>query len=199
MKKRNLKIAITGPPAAGKSTVLKIFEEMGYPVFSADKVVHHLSRPCQKGYHLVIKELGNAFLKENKEIDRRKLLKAMLVDYKVKKTLEDIFHPLVKEELLKWIKKEKNSDILAAEIPLLYQAGWENFFDQIIFVTCGEEILLKRLIDRLKDKNLAQKLIKSYQVQPRKTDFIIKTEADIDMIKNMLLDFIKNRKPRNFV
>ncbi len=195
MNKKTLRIAITGPPAAGKSTVLKLLKELGVPTFSADEEVHRLSWPCQPGYHQILKRLGARFLKPNGELDRRALLKAMLKDPKIKNTLEDIYHPLVKERLFSWFEKHQNEEIIAAEIPLLYQAGWDKFFDKVIFVKCSPQILEKRLVKRLQDKELCQKLLASYQVSPRKKDYLIDSSQTIEEIRKKLLDLIKDRIP----
>ncbi len=162
-KKRPVKIAVTGPPAAGKSTILALLQDLGVPTFSADAVVKELSKPCREGYHLFCQRFGRGFLTASGELDRRLILEAMLADPQFKKTLEEIFHPLVKKELFRWFQREKGQEVLAAEIPLLYQAGWADFFDQVIWVDCPEELLLARLEKRLGRKDLARKLLEQYQ------------------------------------
>jgi len=193
-----LKIAVTGPPASGKSTVLKIFAEMGFPTFSADAVVHELSRPCQPGYHEVVARLGRRFLRPDGTLDRRALLEAMLEEPEVKGTLEAIFHPLVKERLEDWFRKHEREPLLVAEIPLLYQAGWDDLFDLVIFVNAPQDLLLKRLEERLKEGHLAQRLLASYQVGPA-GDLVLDSSRPIEEIRGKLLDFIKDRIPGNLV
>ncbi len=161
--KKPVKIAVTGPPASGKSTLLSSLASLGVPVFSADKVVRELSAPCQKGYHTLCRRFGQRFLTPSGELDRRLILETMLTDENFKKTLEEIFHPLVREKLAAWFDKHQDKPFLAAEIPLLYQAGWEKLFDLVIWLECPEKTLLKRLKDRLGDETLARKLLSCYQ------------------------------------
>ncbi|WP_456371254.1 dephospho-CoA kinase [Thermodesulfatator atlanticus] len=178
--KKPLKIAVTGPPAAGKSTILRMFAEEGVPVFSADEEVHKLSRPCQKGFHQIIAKFGEEFLTPGGELDRKRLLKAMLKDKKFKKALEGIFHPLVKDRLIKWVNENQGSSRLIAEIPLLYQAGWEVFFDKVIWVTAPEDVLIGRLTQRLGDVSLARALITRYfEDMPRKIFYDLKIDGTI--------------------
>ncbi|WP_022853057.1 dephospho-CoA kinase [Thermodesulfatator atlanticus] len=178
--KKPLKIAVTGPPAAGKSTILRMFAEEGVPVFSADEEVHKLSRPCQKGFHQIIAKFGEEFLTPGGELDRKRLLKAMLKDKKLKKALEGIFHPLVKDRLIKWVNENQGSSRLIAEIPLLYQAGWEVFFDKVIWVTAPEDVLIGRLTQRLGDVSLARALITRYfEDMPRKIFYDLKIDGTI--------------------
>ncbi len=161
--KKPLKIALTGPPAAGKSTLLKVFHMLGYPTFSADVVVKRLSRPCQKGYHRLVQNFGKEILAPSGELDRQKIMEKMLEDQSFKKKLENILHPLVKEELLCWFEKEKDSPALVAEIPLLFQVGWDELFDLVIFLSCPRKILLERLRKRLKNDKLALALLENYE------------------------------------
>ncbi len=162
-EKKPLKIGLTGPPAAGKSTILKAFEDLGFPVFSADEVVRRLSRPCKEGYHRLVKAFGEEILSASGELNRHLILRKMLEDSGFKRKLEDLLHPLVKKELLSWLESEGDAPLKVAEIPLLFQAGWEGIFDMIIFVSCPREILLKRLKDRLGDEHLAQALLRTYE------------------------------------
>lgn len=161
--RRPLKIVLTGLPAAGKSTFLRAFEELGCPTFSADEVVRSLSRPCQKGYHRLLACFGEEILTAAGELDRRKILQRMLKDASFKEKLEEILHPLVKAELLSWFEKNREASFLVAEIPLLFQAGWEDLFDLVIFLTCPRETLLARLRERLGDEKLARALLESYE------------------------------------
>ena len=169
---RPVKIGITGPPAAGKSTVLKLFQEAGFPTFSADAVVRELSRPCRPGYHQLCARFGSRFLRADGALDRRALLRALLEEPPVKRALEEIFHPLVKERLLAWFREHGGAPLLAAEIPLLYQAGWADLFDEIIFVTCPREALEARLLERLQEPVLARQLLQCYCIQPQGTRII---------------------------
>ncbi|AEH45726.1 dephospho-CoA kinase [Thermodesulfatator indicus DSM 15286] len=184
-----IKIAITGPPAAGKTTVLSIFAQKGVPVFSADEEVKRLSQPCKPGFHLVVKKLGKDFLTKEGQLNRRKLLHAMLADPKTKKTLEEIFHPLVKKSLLDWFEKNKDKPLLVAEIPLLYQGSWEKIFDRVIWVTVPQEVLLERLSKRLKDERLAKDLLRCYQKDlPEKIfpDLVIESTSPLSKIEERI-------------
>ncbi|OAG28630.1 dephospho-CoA kinase [Thermodesulfatator autotrophicus] len=186
---KNLRVAITGPPAAGKTTVLSIFAKKGVPVFSADEEVRKLSGPCKVGFHQVIKALGKEFLTKEGELNRRKLLCAMLTNLEIKKKLEEIFHPLVKNSLLLWFDKNRDKPLVVAEIPLLYQGGWERFFDRVIWVIAPEEVLLKRLSQRLKDEKLAKELLKCYKKDlPEKIfpDLVIESTDSLPKIEEKI-------------
>ena len=189
---KSLKIAITGPPAAGKSTIARFLAQKGIPVFSADEEVHRLSRPCQPGYHAVLKRLGDKFLQEGGELDRKALLKEMLFNPEIKGLLEEIFHPLVKERLNEWFQRHGQAPVLVAEIPLLYQAGWEDLFDRVVFVTLEERRLKERLLKRLKDPLLVEKLLSLYQARPRPQDLVLPGDLSPEALEKRLREFFRD-------
>ena len=123
------RIAIVGNIASGKSSVEKILEEKGYTVFDTDKIAHKI-------------------LENNPEVEKlfgttdRKVLGNIVFNNPEKmKELENIIHPLVKEEIL----KIKDGFI---SIPQLFEAGYESLFDKVIFVSASEELRLERLMKR---------------------------------------------------
>lgn len=139
------KIAITGGVATGKSTVLNILKKMGFSTFSCDEVVKKL---YEKAYiqNKILKTLGKEILGENGKIDKKKILEKIIEDPLFKKKLEKIFHPLVKKALLNFIKKEeKKEKIIFAEVPLLFEVGWEDLFDEIWVISCDENLQKKRI------------------------------------------------------
>ncbi len=139
------KIAITGSVATGKSTVLNILKKMGFSTFSCDEVVKKL---YEKAYiqNKILKTLGKEILGENGKIDKKKILEKIIEDPLFKKKLEKIFHPLVKKALLNFIKKEeKKEKIIFAEVPLLFEVGWEDLFDEIWVISCDENLQKKRI------------------------------------------------------
>ncbi len=142
------KIALTGSIATGKSTVLNILKNLGFSTFSCDEVVKKF---YEKPYiqKKIFKNLGEEILGEQRKIDKKKILEKMTKDPLFRKKLENIFHPLVKKALLDFIKKnEKKENIVFAEIPLLYEVGWENLFDEVWVVSCNENLQKKRLAEK---------------------------------------------------
>lgn len=193
-KTKTYKIAITGPPAAGKTTILSLFKEYSIPVFSADEEVRKLSRPCQKGYHLLVKKFGREILSPEEELDRRKILEKMLTSSSFKRDLEALLHPLVRERLQEWFEKHEGESLLVAEIPLLFQAGWERLFDLTIFISCSERTLLERLQRRLKDRRLAEMLLETYlkSLPSGKRAFILSGELLPEELKSTVKNILQS-------
>ena len=154
------KIALTGGPASGKSTLLKLAQELGCPVFSADEEVRRLLEPGSPPYEKV-KGLCPWAVRQEGTLDRRAILERLSRDKEFRRRLEALLHPLVLKALKDFWKRHQEARVTLAEIPLLFEAGWEGLFDEIWVVACREEVQRERLIKRLGDPVLAEALIKS--------------------------------------
>ena len=129
-----LRVAIVGNIASGKSTVEEILKEQGYPVYDTDKIAHEIL--ANSG------EIKNIF----GTVDRKVIAGVVFSEPEKLKVLESIIHPQVKEQILKIF--ENHSDIIFVSVPQLFEAGFENLFDKIIYVSANKEIRKERLIKR---------------------------------------------------
>ncbi len=192
------KIAITGSLGTGKSTILKILQNLGFSTFSCDEVVKNLYKnpDIQKK---IIEIFGKEILSIDGKLNKRKILEKILENNKLKEKLESLFHPLVKEKLLEFIRERKEEKIIFAEVPLLFEAGWEDLFDEIWVITCSlltqkERILRKGLEEKLGEKLLKLQLsLKEKEKKAHKIIFSEKSFEDLEKeIKEMLKEYLRD-------
>ena len=192
------KIAITGSLGTGKSTILKILQNLGFSTFSCDEVVKNLYKDpdIQKK---IIEIFGKEILSIDGKLNKRKILEKILEDNKLKEKLESLFHPLVKEKLLEFIRERKKEKIIFAEVPLLFEVGWEDLFDEIWVITCSpltqkERILKKGLEEKLGEKLLKLQLsLKEKEKKAHKIIFSEKSFEDLEKeIKEMLKEYLRD-------
>ena len=143
------KIGITGGIATGKTTFLNIIKSLGFPVFSSDEIVRELYKEPEIKAQL-LKIFGQEILNSDGGINKNKILKKILENSELKTKLEMLFHPIVKKKLLEFFKDaEKNQYKIAfAEVPLLFEAGWQSIFDEIWVITCSKETQIKRIKEK---------------------------------------------------
>lgn len=132
MKKR---IAITGGIGSGKSTVKNLIKDRGFPAFSCDEIYAELINDRK-----YIEKITAMFpeVVQNGEIDKKRLSKIVFDNATARKRLEDVAHPLIMQKLLHLIDKETH-DLVFAEVPLLFEGGYQNLFDAIIVVVRDKE------------------------------------------------------------
>lgn len=145
--KRNTRVfGLTGNIGTGKSTVAWMFEELGVPVIDADEIAHEVIAPQTPAWKQIFERYGRAVLLADDVIDRKALAQIVFQDQIERKFLESVIHPYVKEEIEQRVTKLSRNGypFVIAEIPLLYEAGWEKHFDAVIVVRCNEEQEIER-------------------------------------------------------
>lgn len=170
-----LKIAITGNIASGKSTVEKIIEDNGYKVYDTDKIAHKILENSE--------ETKEAF----GTIDRKEIAKIVFSNPEKLKLLESIIHPKVKEEILKIFDSEEK--LVFISVPQLFETGFNNLFDKIIFVTANENLRKERLIKRNSlAPEEAQKRIDAQKNLNKKelSDFIIENNSSLENLQEQV-------------
>ena len=147
------KIGITGSLASGKTTASKILSSGRGPLFSADLIVKKLYQ--NKNF---IKFLSKK-LKVNYDKNFKKKLINILIKNQINlKKIEKIIHPLVRKEMMKFTKKNKNSPMVFYEIPLLIESKLNKKFDVIIFIKAKKAIRFKRFKAKAGSKKLFGKI-----------------------------------------
>lgn len=185
-----IKVAITGNIASGKSTVEKILKNYGYPVIDTDKVAHNL---------LECDEVENTFkdfdVFENGKISREKLGKIVFNNLILKKKLEDILYPKIRENLLNFFEIKKNEKFVFVGIPLVFEANMEDLFDKIVMIYTDDNIRLARLISRNGyDYEYAQKRMDcqlNQDEKAQKSDVVIYNNSTIEELEKQVLTLIE--------
>ncbi len=178
-----LKIGITGLIGTGKSRVLKMFAENGIPGISADELIRSFQSPGNILWQHIRKRWGKVFFKEDGELNREKISDGLIRDPVFKKELEDLAHPLVRTEMLKIfnIWENEGKECAAAEVPLLFQAGWENMFDITILTKTRPDIQAERIMNKRKiSRSKAEKWIYMQSgagINGEKADIVLDTSV----------------------
>ncbi|MDO8444799.1 MAG: dephospho-CoA kinase [Deltaproteobacteria bacterium] len=144
-------VGLTGGYASGKSTVAKMFVELGAALIDADQLAREVVEPEKAAWFEIVAHFGKGILLENREIDRKALGEIVFRDKEERERLNAIVHPKVLEEELKAIEmiREREPDaITILSVPLLIESGHYRHCDKIIVVTVDEETHIKRLMER---------------------------------------------------
>ena len=142
-----LKVGITGGIGSGKSTVCKIFETMGIPVYYADDQAKKLMTNSTELVDSIKNLLGtNAYL-PNGTLNRPFIAKQVFNDQEMLSELNSLVHPAVWRDGEQWHQKQQ-SPYTIKEAALLFESGGNQFLDAIITVTAPEEIRIQRVMSR---------------------------------------------------
>lgn len=120
------KIAVTGGIGSGKSTVLALLEKHGYRTVSCDGIYAQLC--TEQPFLAGLARLFPTAVK-NGTLDRAALSHIVFSDKEAREKLDSYTHPLIMERLL-----ARMEGVCFAEVPLLFEGGYERLFDGTIAV-----------------------------------------------------------------
>jgi len=153
-------IGLTGGIGSGKSTVSKLLMEKGAVIIDADKIARSIMELGKKAWQEVIDHFGEIILKDDRNIDRKKLAEIVFKDENQLKKLNSITHPKIKEEMDKQLKDciEKKVDVVVIDAPLLLETGLGLKVDEVWLVAVDERTQIERLLKREPDMTYDQAL-----------------------------------------
>jgi dephospho-CoA kinase len=142
-----LNVALTGGIGSGKSTVGEMFSQLGAVVVDSDQIAREVIERGTKGFDSLVATFGDSILK-NGEIDRAAIAALIFSDTEKRKQLEEITHPLIRENYSQILSKLPKDSIVINQIPLLFESKGDYRFDHIITISVSEEIRAERLRKR---------------------------------------------------
>lgn len=141
-----LSIGITGGIGSGKTTVCRILEHLGYPVFYADNVGREISNTDPE-LRAKIKAIFGSEAYQGEELNRPYIAQRIFSDATLKEKMNAIVHPAVYRAFEVW-KAEQNSPLIFNESALLFETGSYKRFDAVILVSADEEERIQRVLKR---------------------------------------------------
>jgi len=167
-------VGITGNIGSGKSTLSKFISLKGYPVYSADDFGKEVLKKGGEAYPLIVKAFGMEILKNDGEIDTKKLGRIVFSDRKKLELLTSITHPFIKERILK-IKEEFSGRLVFVEAAVMVEYGWTYFFDKVVLVFAykGQRLLRAAKKFGLKEALRRDSLQLPYSEKLKYSNFLI--------------------------
>ncbi len=141
------RIGLTGNIGTGKSTVARIFEILGIPVYHADKQAR-LILESDKVKEQISLLFGEQVLTQDRQVDREALAGTVFNDKDKLTVLNNLIHPLVEDDFLKWCKKHEDQKYILHEAAILFESGFDRLFDANILITAPEELCIARVMAR---------------------------------------------------
>jgi dephospho-CoA kinase len=181
-------IAVTGPFASGKSTLVRLLgKQPNTETASADEIVHHLLKNDQQTISRVVERFGEG-VRRTDGIDRKALRREVFADAEALRDLEEILHPLVRDETDRRIAAS-GAELFVLEIPLLFETGRGEDFDYTVAVTVPEERRRRWSGERGVD-DTALEAIESRQYSSEekagRADFVVQNDGDLDRLEEQV-------------
>lgn len=141
-------IGITGGIGSGKSRVCAYLAELGgWPLLDVDQICRQLLAPQKAGWLALRTLLADDFFLPSGELDRKRLRQAIFADSALRRQIDSLLHPLAKKEMLTQAAQQ-TAPLVLAEIPLLFEAGWQDSVSLTVLVYATEAVRLRRIMER---------------------------------------------------
>jgi dephospho-CoA kinase len=175
-------IGITGSIGSGKSRVCSyLAEQTGWPLIDVDKICRQLLEPEAAGWLALRHKISKEFFTASGEIDRKRLRTALFADSKFRQQLDRLLHPLAQQEMKAQALAQACPFVLA-EIPLLFEAGWQDSVALTIVVSAPKAVCLQRIMarDKVTEAEACQALAAQMPIEEkmRRADYLITNGAN---------------------
>jgi len=182
-----LHIGITGGIGSGKTTVCRIFEKLGIPVYYADTRARQLMTEDPELKAGIVELLGKDAYLENGELNRPWIARRVFDNPDLLKKLNGLVHPAVARDGLLWQEKHSRTHVpfTLKEAALLFESGTHALLDKIIVVKAPEQVRIQRVVNR--DKVSGEEVRKRMRQQMPEEEKVARADYVIDNSGEQLL------------
>lgn len=193
-------IGVTGGVGTGKSTILGIIKkEYNAHIIMADDVAKYLmDEEDGRAFKAVMDFFGNEILDENGVVDREKLSKIVFSDDEKLEQLNDIVHPLVRQEIIAekdQILAINPNRLVVLEAALLIETGYKEILDELWGVVADKNIRKERLklqrgYSDEKSESIIAAQISDEEIY-KQCDFVINNSNDLDETRKQIVSHLE--------
>jgi dephospho-CoA kinase len=194
-KDNSLLLGVTGGIATGKTTVVRMLEELGAPVIDFDFLAREVVEPGGPALKDIVGYFGEEVLLKNGSLDREKLSGIVFQDEEKRRMLESFTHPRIykasEREVKKIIEKDPHA-IIQLDIPLLFEQNLQHMVHKVLVVYIPREKQIERLIERdgMSRERAEDRLEAQLPIDEKLggADFVINNEKTLEETKKQVED-----------
>ena len=192
---------LTGGMGSGKTTVGRLFKELGAHLLDADVISRSLVEPEQPAWQEIIDLFGKGVLRDDRTLDRGKIADIVFNDPKKKEALDAILHPRVMAEehaLYREITKKEPDALVIIDAALLIESGNYRKVDKVIVIACDEETQIKRIMAEKSfwredaERRLRQQMPLEEKI--KFADYVIQNDSGLPELKEKVVELFSQLK-----
>lgn len=184
-----LKVGITGGIGSGKTTVCKIFETLGIPVYYADDRAKWLMVNKPKVREAIESLFGlEAF--QDGQLNRAWIAKKAFSQPELLEKLNGIVHPAVAKDTLEWQEAQSKVPYTLKEAALIFESNSHKRLDKVITVTAPVAVRIQRVMQRdgLSESEIQKRIAKQIpdEEKIKQSDYVIQNDGQHSLIHQVL-------------
>ena len=186
-------LGLTGGIGCGKSSVLPVFEKLGFAIIDTDKIASELHLESETR-RFVRERFGVGVFDAEGNIRKPELAKIVFSDSEALSDLESFMHPRIRAKWQEKISNLESGKNIVVEVPLLFEKNYECDFDATICVAASESVQVKRLEKRGLPEIAARERIKAQlplSEKVRRADFVIFNDGSRDFLEIQARECVK--------
>ena len=193
-----IRIGITGGIGSGKTYVCQLLKQRGIPVYHCDDEAKRLMTASSVIRKKICKLIGEeAYI--NKELNKAIIAQYLFANDEHAAHINEIVHPVVRQDFLQWTKQQKDCPIVAQECALLFESGFQDTVDFIVEVFAPLPLRIQRATQR--DNVTADKILARMAQQmdeeekKQRADYCILNDGcnNLDIQIDQLLDLLNKK------
>jgi len=184
-----LRVGVTGGIGSGKSTVCRLFEQIGRSVVYADDIARSLAESDPEIRQEIMRAFGTDVYRPNGSLDRGKLAGIAFSNKRSKQRLDRIVHPSVFEEIDRHTERialKGTEPYVLIEAALIFETRMDVRLDRVLVVTAPEELRIKRVVKR--DGTSRKEVVSRMRAQlpqsaiTERADIVIENSRDMNSL-----------------
>jgi len=189
-------LGITGGIGSGKSYVSTLLQkQFGIPVYDCDAEAKRLTATNEEIRQKLIALVGPEVF-ENGELNKPLLAEYLFADVENASQVNAIIHPVVLEDFVKWSSAKGNQELVGLESAILYESGFSEKVDYVLFVDAPKEVRLHRatLRDSASEEQIQARMkMQQPEIHRLQANFIIDNSTNDDTRLQEQLKHIINK------
>ena len=183
-------VGLTGGVGSGKSTVARLFGNLGVHWVDADDVAREVVEPGTPALARIAEHFGEEILTSGGALDRAQLRGIVFQEPEERVWLESLLHPVIREELIRQLNPENYQlPYVLLVSPLLLETDQHELVDRILVIDVPTDVQIKRTMSR--DTNSREQVERIIAAQMPREQRLARADAIID--NNRPLDEVERQ------
>jgi dephospho-CoA kinase len=184
---------LTGGLGSGKSTVSRMFADLGAEVIDADQLAREVVMPGQPALKEIVDTFGREFLRSDGTLDRPRLGHLIFSDPTARTWLNAITHPRIRARMAEEVAARASRDgVLVLDIPLLYEGKRESDVEAVVVVWVDRATQMQRLVERdgLSEAEARRRIAAQLSLDDKRkrADFVVNNTLTLDATREQVTD-----------
>jgi dephospho-CoA kinase len=183
-----LRIGLTGGIGSGKSTVAKVFEVLGIPVYYADEAAKRIMNEDEELKAQIIQHFGAAAY-TNHELNRKYIASLVFNNKERLELLNNLVHPATIRDGERWMRQQ-TTPYAIKEAALIFESGVQAYLDYVIGVAAPAALRVHRTMkrDNIKREEVLSRMNQQIQegIKMRLCDFVITNDEQQAVIPQVI-------------